>query len=64
MFEKVQNYEQFAAEVRDRLRVLNEEARRCKIRLGMIDDEVCKTSLTQTELVERHDRLLRAYRLK
>jgi len=62
MFEKVETYEQFAAEVRDRLRVLNEEARLCKIRLGMIDD--CKTSVTQVELVERHDRLLRAYRLK
>lgn len=62
MFERCTTYEEYAAEVRDRLRVLNAEARRCKERLGLAEPEELAQSLD--ERIERHLKMLRAYRFK
>ena len=62
MFDRCTTYEEYAEELRERIRLMNAEARRCKERLGIAEPEELNKSLE--ERIERHQRMLRAYRWK
>lgn len=75
MFESCRSYDELAREIKERIRLMNAEARRCKERLGLIEpDPVSPKSVNlwcgysnepvPDNVLFEHVKLLRSYRHK